>query len=52
MCELRECIPIPGEPKGIPGTAIPEILGFSLKSLVIDTMGTCPSIVYLPIFAE
>jgi len=27
----------------MPGTAIPLIYGFSLKSLLIDSIGTCPS---------
>jgi len=29
----------------MPGTAIPLIFGLSLKSLLIDSIGTCPSIV-------
>ena len=36
----------------MPSKAIPFIPGFSLKSLLIDLIGTCPSIVYLPIFAD
>ena len=36
----------------MPSTAIPLIPGFSLKSLLIDSIGICPSIVYLPFFAE
>jgi len=34
---------IPGDPAGIPGTAIPSTRGFSFSSFWITSAGTCPS---------
>ena len=35
--------PMPGEPAGIPGRAIPSMLGFSARSLSTASSGTWPS---------
>src|SRR6185369_3073100 len=42
---------IPGDPTGMPATAMPAIGGFSLSMRWMSSAGTCPSTMYPAIFA-